>query len=118
MAFTQNWIAPTEVDICPSDTPVSIINVSNPSGGNFVFTKTTTGGTAPYTYFWTITPSGGVTVNSGYSGSVFDVTISVEGSYTVKLFTTDSLGSTHIASKTVSYVLLGYYSDSYDQNYQ
>lgn len=115
--FTSNWIS--SGSSCVIDAPVSVINVSNPSGANFVFIASTTGGQSPYTYQWMVTPSTGFTNNTGnLTSSTLDLTIATEGSYTMKLITTDDNGKTHTVAKSIVYSqTLGSFDDSFDNSF-
>ena len=77
------------VSISPSSSSID-------SGQSITFTNTTSGGTQPYKWSYTVSPS------SGWSQSGNTFTFTSTGTYTVTLKVTDSTGATATSSSTVT----------------
>lgn len=118
MSFTQNWISPPDVVVCPSTDFAVFVTLSNQGGGNYVLTANPSGGEIPYSYFWSINPTAGVTENNGFTSSTYDITITNEGVYTAKLIASDNAGANRIVSKTITYVeVIGSFDNSFDNSF-
>lgn len=88
MGFVFYWIDAT---VACLGQPTSTFTTNIVGGGQYQFSTSPTGGTAPYTYQWTVTPPAGFTNNTGnLTSSTLDLTFTIDGAYTISLQVTDA----------------------------
>lgn len=77
------------ITIYPS--PVASFTYSNVNANTVQLTNTTTGGTAPYIYTWSVTPNTSASINNPFAGNP-TMTFTSSGTYSVCLYITDING--------------------------
>ncbi len=98
-SYTVAYSSPISITVNPQLTvALSASSTGIDSGGSVTFTNSTTGGTQPYTFGYTVTPATGWTQSSN-PGNTF--TFTAAGTYKVTLTVTDFAGSI-VSSSTVT----------------